>query len=585
MKLSRLFIRALWLAVLLLTASLSANAQSRTGTISGRVITEDGQPLPRAVVSIFGVGGSLEKMMSGRLAVATDAEGRFEATGLDPMPYVVMARAPSYLLAQKPDPAGLQYHFVGETVTIVLRKGGVITGRVTGATGEPVVGVEVKTVSAEMARLSGLGPFFDFSSGQLVARQTDDRGIYRLYGVAPGKYFIVAGTTGISFAHTPTPFSGKSPTYHPASTRETATLVTVQSGEELGGIDIRYRGERGFAISGKVSGLAASNPINVQSATLILLRRTGTQDVVAMTMLLPIGGQNGYAIYGVPNGDYEIVAAQTNAADDDQSAAPPRRITVNNADLNGIDLALAPLAAIKGKVVLERAAPAAAPKCESQRESHLNEVVLFSRKDDPHAKTELDLATLGAQSPSIPDPQGAFSLRGLTAGRYRVAAQLPDANWYLKSLALTPANPAMANPSRDGLAVKAGEKLSGLTVTIATGAASVKGAVKAAAGARLPVRLRVQVLPAEAEAKDDVLRFAQVEVESSGAFSFEHLAPGKYLVLVRAVPTSDLPDKPERPVAWETAERAKLRKEAEAANALVELKACQRLTEFVLTWK
>src|SRR5262249_33299250 len=61
-----------WLAVLLLAASLSANAQRGTGTISGRIVTEDGQPLPRAVVSIFGVGGSVEKMMSGRLAVATD---------------------------------------------------------------------------------------------------------------------------------------------------------------------------------------------------------------------------------------------------------------------------------------------------------------------------------------------------------------------------------------------------------------------------------------------------------------------------------------------------------------------------------
>src|SRR4030095_578285 len=98
-----------------------------------------------------------------------------------------------------------------------------------------------------------------------------------------------------------------------------------------------------------------------------------------------------------------------------------------------IDLALAPLATIKGKVVLEKLSPTAAPKCESQRESYLNEVVLFGRKEAPQAKIELDLAALGAQSPGIPDPQGAFSLCGLTAARYRVAAQLPDANWYLKS--------------------------------------------------------------------------------------------------------------------------------------------------------
>ena len=107
----------------------------------------------------------------------------------------------------------------------------------------------------------------------------------------------------------------------------------------------------------------------------------------------------------------------------------------------------------------------------------------------------------------------------------------------------------------------------------------------AAAGARLPVRLRVHLLPAETEAKDDVLRFTEVEAEPSGTFSFEHLAPGKYLLLTRAVPENESPDKPKRPIAWDAAERAKLRKEAETANALVELKTCQRVTDFVLAWK
>jgi hypothetical protein len=584
MKLSQLSFHSLWFVILVLALSVSANAQRSTGTISGRVVTEDGQPIPRATVSIFGAGGSVDKILSGRLVVKTDAEGNFEATGLDPAPYAVTVRAPGYLPTQNIDPAAMQYHFIGETVTLVMRKGGVITGRVTSAIGEPVVGVEVNAVSAGSAMLAALGPSLDFGSGQLIQRQTDDRGIYRLYGVPPGHYLVVAGTAGFALASTP--FMGKVPTYHPASTRDAATPVTVQSGVELSGIDIRYRGDRGFAVIGKVTGLAAGNSLmSMQSATLILLKRTGTQEVAAMTVLIPMGGQNGYAFYGVANGDYEVLATQTGMADENQSAAAPRRVTVNNADLNGIDLALAPLASIKGKVVLEKPAPTVAPKCESQRESHLNEVVLLSRKDAPTAKAELDLAALGANSPGIPDPQGSFTLRGLAVGRYRVAAQLPDASWYLKSLALTPANPAVADPARNGLAVKAGEKLSGLTVTVATGAASVKGTVKAAAGARLPARLRVHLLPAEAEAKDEVLRFAEVETESNGTFSFGQLAPGKYLLVARVLPENESPDKPARPAAWDAAERTKLRREAEAVKAELELKPCQQVTEFVLRWK
>lgn len=246
--------------------------------------------------------------------------------------------------------------------------------------------------------------------------------------------------------------------------------------------------------------------------------------------------------------------------------------------------AITPLASIKGKVVLEKMSPPT-DKCDSQRESHLDEIVLLSRKDAPPAKTELDLTALGVNSPGVPNAQGAFTLRGLSAGRCRVAAQLPDANWYLKSVAMTPVNPAFANLARDGLAIKAGEKLSGLTVTVATGAANVKGTIKAANNAKLPARLRVHLLPAEADAKDNLLRFAEVVAESGGAFSFTQLAPGKYLLVARAVPENESPDKAPRTVAWDAAERAKLRKEAEAVNVLVELKPCQRVTDFVLTWK
>ena len=61
-----------------------------------------------------------------------------------------------------------------------------------------------------------------------------------------------------------------------------------------------------------------------------------------------------------------------------------------------------------------------------------------------------------------------------------------------------------------------------------------------------------------------------------------NLAPGKYLITTRQITGSEAPDEPGRPVAWDAAERAKLRKEAEAAKVEVELKACQRVSDFEL---
>lgn len=578
----------LGLILTLCCLSQTMKAQRSTGTISGRVVTEDGQPLPRALVSVVPTGAKAEKILSGRLALKTDVEGNFEATGLDPAPYSISVRAPGYLPAQLPDPANPEYHYLGETVTLTMRKGGVITGKVTTANGEPVVGVEVSAVALNSTTAVTSAFSFDVSTGQIVKRQTDDRGTYRLYGLPPGKYLIVAGATGFSFGTT-TPFQGQVPTYHPNSTRDAATPVSVQSGEELSGIDIRYRGETGFAISGKVTGATAANSlIGVQSTTLILLKRPGASDAVAATIALPGAGQSNFGFYGVPNGEYELVAAQVGLNDENQSVSAPRRVTINGVDQSGIELILTPLASIKGRFILEKPADAearnAAARCANPREAQPEEIVVFSRKDDPNPKVEIDLVAFGFNAPAVADSQGAFTLRGLAPGRYRLAARLPDASWYLKALTLTPANVAVAaHPARDGLVLKAGEKLTGLTATVASGAASLSGTLKAVN--KLPARVRVFLLPAEADAKDDVLRYAETMADSAGAFSFAHLAPGKYLLMARAVPDNEAADKALHPAGWDTMERGKLRKEAEAVNAAVELKVCQRLTEFSLPWK
>jgi hypothetical protein len=145
---------------------------------------------------------------------------------------------------------------------------------------------------------------------------------------------------------------------------------------------------------------------------------------------------------------------------------------------------------------------------------------------------------------------------------------------------MTGATPA--NDPRNGVTLKSGDRVDGLTITLATGAAGLKGKIIPAGGARLPSRLRAHLVPAETSAKDDLLRFAETPVESDGSFSFVNLAPGKYLIVTREIPGGEASDDSARPVAWDAAERAKLRKEAEAAKVEVELKACQRVSNFEL---
>jgi hypothetical protein len=87
----------------------------------------------------------------------------------------------------------------------------------------------------------------------------------------------------------------------------------------------------------------------------------------------------------------------------------------------------------------------------------------------------------------------------------------------------------------------------------------------------------VHLVPAEVASANDVLRYAETNVQSddSASFTLRHLAPGRYWVLVRAVPDDEPSELPPRPLAWDAEARIRLRREAQARKVEIELKACQ----------
>ncbi|MDQ3010822.1 MAG: carboxypeptidase-like regulatory domain-containing protein, partial [Acidobacteriota bacterium] len=557
---------------LLCLLASGAFAQRATGTISGQVVSDGGQPIPHAKVSITGIGG-ISKILSGRMEIVTDEAGSFQADGLDPAPYSVSATAPGYVLLPDEKVGGMlgagttKYTHVGESVTIRMLRGGVITGRVTGATGEPIIGIsiEVTRVRDENNRAAAAQMNINEMG---MARQTDDRGVYRVYGLAPGAYVVSVGSGALGFSLKPTPFTGRMKIYHPsATTRDTATEVTVRSGEEAAGIDIRYRREPGFALSGKVTGAPANDQgAAAMTTSFVMLTKAGTDTVVATAIVLPIGDTSSYSFYGLPNGEYEATASRPSLKDASVMTSASRRVAINGRDITGIDLALVASASISGSVALEKlptASVADGQKCEAGRESFLDEIVLRARMDDPNEKPSQRVALFGTPGVSVPNGKGEYAIGGLQAGRHFVEAQLPGEHWYVKSIVWTSApaaTPAARQVGSNGLTLKADDKLSGVQIVVAEGAASVKGKLTApdAKGGKLPARVRVYLLPAEPDAKDDLLRFAEVKAEDDGSFNFMNLAPGKYLLTARAIPETESNDKPPKPVTWNPIERVKL---------------------------
>ncbi len=574
-------LHAVFLVFVFALLELAAFAQRAGGVITGRVLTEDGLPIPHAIVTIFGVSGRVNQTTVNRESV-TDDDGKFVADGLDAIPYLVSAQAPGYVPASDGgvlNPFELsEPHFVnlGEMVTIKLMRGGVITGRVTNDVGEPVIGVPVK--ATRIRDETGRSTSVDVGSAQLWSRTTDDRGVYRIYGLASGSYIVAAGGRDSS-SDRPTPFSGRTTTYHPSSTRDAAAVVNVSSGVEATDIDVRYRGEGGFAISGKITGAPGTTSGTRQASTTIFLRSPATGETIDTTYSQSSSNQNGYAFYGVANGEYELIATNEGMAGENGSASTPRRVTVKGGDVTGVDLTIVPDATVSGVVVVEKP-ESEVLECRNHRKSLPEEIIVRARRDAAAEKPRLSLPVFPGYGVGIPYDKGIFTIRDLNPGRHRITLELPDETWYLKAMAMSGSKAAM--DPRAGLILKSGDKLIGLRLTIASGAAMFKGKITVAENTKLPTRLHVHLIPAEAEAADDVLRFAETSTDADGSFTFTHLAPGKYFVFARTIPDPESGDKSLRPRAWEPAERKKIRKEAEAANLSIELKPCQSITGYAL---
>jgi len=555
----------------------------RGGAITGRVLADDGRPLINATVLVSGVGVNAAGGEQG--TARTDGKGDFRVADLAPGTYTITAQAPGYVTAPKVaiDGSEKDYYRLGDAVTIRMVKGGVITGKVINSGGEPIVGGRVRAIRV---RASDGRPVRAPES--VLERQTDDRGVYRLYGLEPGSYLVVL-IGGLTFL--PSAYEGDAPTYFPSARRESAVEVAVRSGEEVGGIDIRYRGERGRAVSGTISGALDAGLATSQLS--VTLRQASSGAIQETIYLWRSGGNRAFAFYGVPDGDYELIARRE-AATEVGAVSAPRRVTVKGADVTGIDLKLAPLGSISGRVVLKAARTTdRSVDCESKGASSLEEVVIQARRDEAEGRKDLPRSLLNSTADGTPNGRGEFAVSDLDAGHYRIEARLPSERWYLRALTLPeaaagkPQGTAPATPSneagRQGLTLKPGERVESLTVSVGEGAAQLSGRVIVEAGARPPARLRVHLVPAETDYGDETLRFHEALVHRDGAFAFSHIAPGGYWLI--AHPVDERTEGDRRPVAWDGKGRAGLRREAEASSLVIVLQPCQRVDDYVLRYR
>ena len=592
------------------------DSRAPRGTITGRVVSDDGQPMGNATVMLMKRANA---MMPGRANMATDTEGKFVAENLDPGFYTARAYIPGYTAVSEPayGSAEPRYYRPGEHVVITMTKGGVITGTVKDANGDPVIAVPVRAVLVR--DLDGRPPSDQGSFFYGQPRHTDDRGIYRIYSLRPGNYTVSVGGVNEQFYGRMSPYAGDAPTYHPSATRDDATEVTVQNGQEVTGVDIRHRSERGRTISGKVSGAPPSDVASNYNISIALIHAASGMNE-SFTGLPGNSNDRSFSLDGVADGDYEITARLQDRKGVGL-ASTPQRVTVRGADVTGLNITLAPLASISGRVTLE-------PLRESDRAGGVScanatghaalasEALIAVRREEKKGKTTPRPLPF-SRADAVPDEQGEFTIQGLNAGQYRLNVLLPGEDWYVRDLnasgaaatvatplrrsgaprtagtTIAPATPANATTAattanviavaaRDMLTLTQGQRINGVAVVLAEGAASLRGSVTAATeGAPLPARMRVYLVPSEPERANIPLRYASSAVAGDGGFALTNLAPGRYWVLAQAItPDAEATDAEARAALRDEATRTKLRREAEAAAQVIDLKPCQHVKDF-----
>ena len=179
MTIARYFI----IAIFLFATSAAAR---QGGAITGRVVADDGEGVVNVMVSLHAVGSQ----SGGLRTTATDENGKFRFSDLDQNEYAITVSYSRGYVQTPPSEAERRrprYYRIGDDVTVTMARGGVITGRVTNANGEPVIAV---AVTAVRVRDAGGAPARGVYSSR--PRFTNDRGVYRIYGLTPGTYVVAA---------------------------------------------------------------------------------------------------------------------------------------------------------------------------------------------------------------------------------------------------------------------------------------------------------------------------------------------------------------------------------------------------------
>jgi hypothetical protein len=468
-----------------------------TASIRGVVTsTDSNSPVRRAQVR-----ATSADTRSARLGT-TDAEGRFELKDLPAGRWTITATKGGFVTQQ----FGQRHPFEsvepieladGQRVTanFALSRGSVITGRVSDEFGDPITGARVQVLRSQVQQ--GRRRLMPTANGA----QTDDTGSFRVFGLAPGDYYVAASLQAAPADSSDNPVS-YAPTYFPGTGNVAdAQRIAVTLGTEQSGINFVLQPVRAVRVSGTVvdsTGAPAQAILNLTPAG---FGDEGGLQMGSPSRVFPDGT---FTILNVVPGDYVLSATgRGNGNTTPEVASLP--ITVGNDDLVGVSIATSKGGSIRGTVVADNSGKVQTANIQ---------VSVTPLRQTPGAF--LPRAQVNAA--------GTFELNGLIGAQVLRVDRLPE-GWNLKSIR------ANGRDVTDTPLEFRGSEQASVQIVLTNRISELSGTVKA--NGQTVTTASVVLFP-----EDPALwlfpsrRVRMVRVDQTGVFRARSLPPGeRYLAL------------------------------------------------------
>jgi hypothetical protein len=471
----------------------SEAAALNRGAIYGHVLqSKSGDPVKKALVI-------LKRGQESGTGASTDASGAFRFDDVEPGSYIISAESKGFVLDPELERSvvNVKPESGQSEVTLKMIRTGAISGRVTDSDRDPIVGAAVQVV-----------PVTQKKGGVAFNAATNDRGEYRAFDIPPGRYRIAVSyepafqQRQVRMQH-PRTQSGVAPeetyavTYYPAALDwKLAQTIDVEAGADLQGYDVQILRAKGVTVRGTVVAAGGAPAGAIVFVSLSPMRRAmglrsydnliqDSSGVFELTQVLP----GTYALTATaPLGDKRLSARQV--------------VEVGSANLNGIQLTLAPPQTVTGVIIPPegRKLPAGLM------------VVLMPRENRGD----------GSGGLGQPGVNGTFVIRDVVPGDYDVAlgSTGPGDDLYVS---------AIQGGDDDALAggVHVGLQPGGrLKVALKANGGTVQVSVKDSKGKPVP-ESNVRLVP-DALRRAQMALYGECKTDASGACSLVGMAPGNY---------------------------------------------------------